>query len=401
MNSRWLRSSLTAGVLLTLTAALVIACGGTPDGEDLRADKAGIVPTDHERATEGAAGLVGDDHRSMSNDQLAVGLPPTAPESGSSDGLPMPNLAQPGGGAMVEAPGQATEPGSPPPGGGNPSVPASQMGPMGRLQKAVEFKGPVEGARVELGAPVLTAELHGASIAFTVDDVSASIDRTVVELDGVGLWMSETPHDGGYVETFIVPAPAGETVRWRAASAVAPGMDGNGYAFGPWSDWSVLEGPPRPPSGGVTRSEVITVHPDSRWGELMVSFSDAERQCIRDRVGDDFERVMTLPALPGGDAQQHEVDVFGCLSGPTAGRLFVAMMKAGSQQPLGAVAEHCLTELLARTDLAAVYRHQMEQDDDGDGTLVAGFSAEVMGCLADGAGGDAGPEPGPANRGSG
>ena len=136
-----------------------------------------------------------------------------------------------------------------------------------------------------------------------------------------------------------------------------------------------------PLDAGVTRAEVITLYPDSRWADLMVSFSDAERRCIQDSLGDDFERVMTLPVVSAGDAQQHEVAVFGCLSRDKAGRLFVAMLKADYPEPVGASAELCLTELLARTDLADVYRRQISMDGNGEDAVVVGFSADAVECL--------------------
>lgn len=266
---------------------------------------------------------------------------------------------------------------------------------MGRLQRAVGFNGPVADARLELGPPVLTADLHNDSIAFTVDRAALGAYRTVVELERVGLWMAETPRGGAYIDTFIVPVPASATVRWRAASVAIPETDDSDYAFGPWTEWSVLEGRPRLPDAGVTRAEVITVYPDSRWGDLMVSFSESERRCIQDSVGDDFERVLTLPVLADGDAQQHEVDVFGCLSKDKAGRLFVAMLKAHYPEPLGASAELCLTELLARTDLADVYRRQMDMDGNGEDAVVLGFSADAVECLGHASLDDVVPAPSP------
>ena len=324
------------------------------------------------------------DSASVSNDSPAsVVATPTVPASVASDRSDgTPASGREGPGAAGTESGSATEPGLP-----------SQTGPVGRFQKAVEFKGPVADAREELGPPVLTVDLYDDSIAFTVDRAVAGSDRTVVELDGISLWMAETPHDGGYIDTFIVPVPAGETVRWRAASAIAHELDGVGYAIGPWTEWSVLEVPAQPPDAGVTRAEVITVYPDSRWADLMVSFSEAERRCVQDSIGDDFERMMALPVIADGDAQQHEVAVFGCLSRDKAGRLFVAMLKADYPEPVGASAEHCLTELLARTDLADVYRRQMDVDGNGDDAVVVGFSADVVECLGYGSLNDDVPAP--------
>lgn len=48
--------------------------------------------------------------------------------------------------------------------------------------------------------------------------------------------------------------------------------------------------PTIPPEAGVTRAEMITVHPNSRWADLMVSFSESERRCVQDSIGDDFAK---------------------------------------------------------------------------------------------------------------
>ena len=381
MKSRLLHGFLTVGVVLVLSAAVAAGCVGQSESDEVRSDRA--APPDRGTRTEGYQGLYRDGSTPVFNDSPASGLAtPTLPVSDLSDGFPARDRGSPG--TTKDVSNSATEPGVP-----------SQMGLMGRLQKAAEFKGPVADARAELDTPVLTAELHNDSITFTVGEVPDGIDRTVVELDNAGLWMAETAHDSGYIDIFIVPVPAGETVKWRAASVVIPAPGGIGYAFGPWTEWSVLESPPQPPDGGVTRAEVITVYPDSRWADLMVSFSDAERRCIQDSVGEDFERVMTLPVVSGGDAQQHEVDVFGCLAKPKAGRLFVAILEADSPKPVGASEEICLTELLARTDLAEVYRSRMRLDGNGDGTLVTVFSANLVECLGAAAPDDVAPQPGP------
>lgn len=366
-----LHGFLTAALLLVFAAGVAAGCAGQPDNVG---------------GTGAVQGQDRDNSSSASNDSRAsVVATPAVPASGASDESDgTPSLDREGPGATGIESVSATEPGMP-----------SQTGQMGRLQKAVEFEGPVSDARAELGPPVLTADLYDDSIAFTVDRVDAGVDWTVVELDGMGLWLAETPHDGDYIDTFIVPVPAGQTVRWRSAFAVSPNSDGAGYAIGPWTEWSVLEVPAQPPYAGVTRAEVMTVYPESRWADLMVSFSESERRCVQDSIGDDFERVMTLPVVSDGDARQHEVAVFGCLSRDKAGRLFVAMLKADYPGPVGASAEHCLTQLLVRTDLAEVYRRQMDMDSNGADAVVIGFSADVVECLGHASPDDDVPAPSP------
>ena len=194
----------------------------------------------------------------------------------------------------------------------------------------------------------------------------------------------ETRRSGDDQQSRVETTP---TSRQSVAEATAPGVPQSGAAG---------RVPAQAPDAGVDRTELITVYPDSRWGELMVSFTDAERRCMRDGVGADFERVMSLPVLSGGEPQQHEVDIFECLSRAKAGRLFVAMMKADLVKPVSAMGEGCLYRLLARTDLAAVYRTRMDAAGDDDGTDLVRFAADVAACLAGGGSGDEAPEPMPA-----
>ncbi len=108
----------------------------------------------------------------------------------------------------------------------------------------------------ELEAPTVTAEVDGSSIFFMAEDAKGD-DRTVVEMEGIGLWEAVTPEDEDYIDVFTVPAPTLETVRWRAASAIAPEDAGGRYRIGPWTNWSVLQVPQMaPPDGGVDRSEL-------------------------------------------------------------------------------------------------------------------------------------------------
>ena len=60
MKMRRLLASGAVGVLLALTAVLVVACGGAPDGEVLRPDKAGVLPASNGNETEGVVVKDGD-----------------------------------------------------------------------------------------------------------------------------------------------------------------------------------------------------------------------------------------------------------------------------------------------------------------------------------------------------
>ena len=177
------------------------------------------------------------------------------------------------------------------------------------------------------------------------------------------------------------------TSQQSVAEATAPGVPQSG------ADSYARAGAP---DAGVDRTELITVYPNSRWGELMVSFTGSEQQCIRERLGTDFERVMSLPVLSGGEPQQHEVDILECLSKATTGRLFVAIMKADLAEPLSAAGEDCLYRLMARTELAAIYRARMGSAGDDNGTDPVRFATNVTTCLANGGSGDEAPEPMPA-----
>ena len=152
--------------------------------------------------------------------------------------------------------GMATAPGVPEPAPSGVTVSQSERGPLGRAQRARQLTRPMLYVDAELEASTVTAEVDGSSIFFTAED-ARGYNRTVVELEGIGLWEAVTPEEGDYIDIFTVPAPALETVRWRAAPAIAAEDGGGRYRIGPWTGWSVLQVPQVvPPDPGVDRSEV-------------------------------------------------------------------------------------------------------------------------------------------------
>ena len=191
--------------------------------------------------------------RDGSGETTAPGVPGRAPDG--------PTVSHPAEGtrlgeATADSPGEATAPEAPEPAPDGPAVSASERGPLGRLQRARQLTVPLVYADAALEAPEVTAEVDGGSILFTIEDDKGH-DRTVVELEGIGLWEAVTPEPEEYIDLFILPAPALETVRWRAASAIAPEDAGDRYRIGAWTDWSVLRVPQVvPPHAGVDRSEL-------------------------------------------------------------------------------------------------------------------------------------------------
>ena len=158
----------------------------------------------------------------------------------------------------TDTPGQAAEPGSsgpaPEPAPSSAADSGSDSGSLVRLQEATQLTTPLLVVDADLEAPALIAEADGSSIFFMAEDAGV-YDRTVVELEGIGLWEAVTPEDEGYIDLFIVPAPMLETVRWRAASAIAPEDSGGRYRIGPWTNWSDLQVPQvTPPNAAVDKS---------------------------------------------------------------------------------------------------------------------------------------------------
>ena len=173
-------------------------------------------------------------------------------EPGDADSVPRLGTDAPGEGR--ESPDEATAPGAPEPAPDDATVSQSELGPLGRLQQARQLTGPVLYVDAELETPTVTAEVDGSSILFTAED-ARGYNRTVVELEGIGLWEAVTPEEEVYIDLFVVPAPTLETVRWRVAAAIAPEEAGGRYRIGPWTDWSVLQVPQvAPPDAGVDRS---------------------------------------------------------------------------------------------------------------------------------------------------
>lgn len=161
-----------------------------------------------------------------------------------------PALASVNGRLLQWTGSDAPQPGPEPPTGTH-----SQLGPLGRLHWAQQLTVPLVYADAAFDAPALTAAADGGRILFEIADGNTR-DRTVVELEGVGLWEAVTPDPEDYIDAFLVPAPALSTVRWRAASAAAPDAGDGRYRIGAWTDWSVLQVPqPEPPSAGVDRAE--------------------------------------------------------------------------------------------------------------------------------------------------
>ena len=158
----------------------------------------------------------------------------------------------------TDTPGQAAEPGpsgpAPEPAPSSAADPGSDSGSLGRLQEAAQLTTPLLVVDADLEAPALIAESDGSSIYFMAEDAS-EYNRTVVELEGIGMWEAVTPEADGYIDIFFVPAPMLETVRWRAASAIVPEDAGGRYRIGPWTDWSDLQVPQvTPPNAAVDKS---------------------------------------------------------------------------------------------------------------------------------------------------
>ena len=150
-------------------------------------------------------------------------------------------------------PGDASD--APQPGPELPTGTHSELGPLGRLHWAQQLTVPLVYADAAFDAPALTAAADGGRILFEIADGNTR-DRTVVELEGVGLWEAVTPDPEDYIDAFLVPAPALSTVRWRAASAAAPDAGDGRYRIGAWTDWSVLQVPQvEPPYAGVDPAE--------------------------------------------------------------------------------------------------------------------------------------------------
>ena len=63
--------------------------------------------------------------------------------------------------------------------------------------------------------------------------------------------------DVEYIDVLGVPPLSLESVRWRAASAIAPKEAGDRYRIGPGTDWAGLQLPQVvPPNACVGRSEL-------------------------------------------------------------------------------------------------------------------------------------------------
>ncbi len=96
-------------------------------------------------------------------------------------------------------------------------------------------------------------------------------------------------------------------------------------------------------------------NPDPKWGDLFVVFSDRERACIADALGEErLATVLQTSVFPDAEPQQEEVLILdrlletGCLSEETAGALTFATAFASIVRGVEASGEEtpCVQELL-------------------------------------------------------
>ena len=263
----------------TQTASPSAAAGAQPSEPDTTGTDT-PVPT----AGSAPAATVHSSTQGASSTSAAEAPPSTTVEPGDADDAPRLDTVTPG--EDREGSGDATAPGTPEPNPDDDTAPHSELGPLGRAQRAEQLTGPLLYVDAELARPTVTAEVDGSSIFFMAEDAKG-YNRTVVELEGIGLWEAATPEDGDYIDVFVVPAPALETVRWRVAAAIAPEDAGGRYRIGPWTDWSVL-GVPQvvPPHAGVDREEqslagtswtLLSVGGGPAVGNVEVEFSAGSR----------------------------------------------------------------------------------------------------------------------------
>ena len=122
---------------------------------------------------------------------------------------------------------------------------------------------------------------------------------------------------------------------------------------------------------------------DTHWGELFEAFAPAERDCIREELGDGalLEGVLASTVL-GGDFEEETRGVFRCLHHDTAMELLIAVMVVGAaEEQVFFEPEHvtCLREVFSREEgaalFAATFSETVPEEDIGEAAF------DFMFCL--------------------
>lgn len=129
----------------------------------------------------------------------------------------------------------------------------------------------------------------------------------------------------------------------------------------------------------------FNIAPGSLWKEAYDAFSPVEQTCIRNEFGDDLLNSALNQPIDGDEDGLWSLSTWECLQPETASSLYFSLLLILSLESLGldpeGASKECIGEVLAGTDLAAIFAASLS-DAGPDGTaMTAEFDAQIAACL--------------------
>ena len=155
---------------------------------------------------------------------------------------------------------------------------------------------------------------------------------------------------------------------------------------------------PAETSGPQDLAETLsTMGPDTAWGSLFDSLTEAERSCIAAELGEErLAQAMDTPVFGSGPGQGWEPIVFGCLEQDKAATLFFIMLTAqmGPEAELNEQHSACIQDLLADTDVASLVAASGPEPTPAQAEAMFAFFTGMAVCAPELMAGEAGgPQP--------
>jgi outer membrane protein assembly factor BamB len=147
---------------------------------------------------------------------------------------------------------------------------------------------------------------------------------------------------------------------------------------------------------GNLAATLSDVGPETSWGHLFAAFTEAERACITDELGEErLTQVLESPVFQDGPGQDWEPVVFGCLDQETAAALFHTMLASqmGAEVELSAESNACIHELLVDADISALVVGSGPEPTPAQAEALFGFFFGMAACAPEQMGGGPGGPP--------